>query len=776
MKTVFTHICVAGILAAAVSAAAAAEAPVRPVLDSIITEQTLPAPPKPEGRPSVAVILSGGGAKGFAHVPLLEMLEEEHIPVDMVIGVSAGSIVASLYATGHSTAQILDAMRQFGHTSSYTDKPVSPFENNLGDRSTGTTPVTIPFNIGSGDTVYSLAGLISGQRQYDLFKELTLRIPSDVDYDTLPVPLRTISTNLLTGQLDIRSSGDIAEAVRCSVSVPSVFQPFYVDGNYYIDGGTLDNTPIDVAVKMGYDIIIVSDIGEHIKEDPSKFQSSIIMPLTQWTRMGQSARVQNNRQFATLYINPDVAGAGMLSFTKTEKIYKAAKKSLEQYRQTLKDLYAKDFAGAAAADGRTKSFPDVYNNNKHLRVSHLKVTGAIDNDEFYINLAFKGIKDKELTEDDYLKFSRILYHAGKYNTVVSRITGTEGDYTLDLLLRPVEPQKGVILIGGTYAGTMGYSSKSDFSLSADVQWRGLTGYGSLVSAHVSAVDGFSGGLTFRHRFTGGMFVQLDSDYTDSFTMIRPGMKNTISYVYSVKDFSTYLRTGYSFLTDSQLIMGSAGIRLFDTGDVLEGIGGKSSAAEFNLSYTSNLIDRICFPHKGFYLQTGCTGVVPITYYESAHFFDKSELDVTAAIPLGSRFTFVTGGYAGADFTQNLLDVKAIAPIYSFSPADRRFFPQIAEAFSYCTCMGAASASFCYSPESGLDMLGMKLSLGVSGAVGKASRRIDSISDSSLIWRSSFDVGVGITNAFCAILRLGAGTTVDYSILPFVSFDVGKIRL
>ena len=247
-------------------------------------------------------------------------------------------------------------------------------------------------------------------------------------------------------------------------------------------------------------------------------------------------------------------------------------------------------------------------------------------------------------------------------------------------------------------------------------------------------------------------------------------------MYSVKDFSTYLRTGYSFLTDSQLIMGSAGIRLFDTGDVLEGIGGKSSAAEFNLSYTSNLIDRICFPHKGFYLQTGCTGVVPVTYYDSAHFFDKSELDVTAAIPLGSRFTFVTGGYAGADFTQTLLDVKEIAPIYSFSPADRRFFPQIAEAFSYCTCMGAASASFCYSPESGLDMLGMKLSLGVSGAVGKASRRIDSISESSLIWRSSFDVGVGITNAFCAILRLGAGTSVDYSILPFVSFDVGKIRL
>ena len=91
-------------------------------------------------------------------------------------------------------------------------------------------------------------------------------------------------------------------------------------------------------------------------------------------------------------------------------------------------------------------------------------------------------------------------------------------------------------------------------------------------------------------------------------------------------------------------------------------------------------------------------------------------------------------------------------------------------------MGAASAAVCFSPDSMLDILGMKLVLDVSGAVGNSWLDFKSVSGNNLMWRSSFDIGVGISNAFCAILRVGAGSTLKNSVLPFVSFDVGKIML
>src|SRR5574344_316887 len=246
----------------------------RTLIQSSITEQTLPSPPKPKGRPSVALVLDGGGARGFAHIPVLELLEEEHIPVDMVIGTSAGAIVGGLYSAGYTPLEIRDSLFQLSSSGILKNSTYSPFEQILGEHSRYSTPLSV--NFGSRDQTFSLGmgnGMLNGQNVYEMFKRLTIRIPSNTDFDTLPIPFRAVATNLIAGTVAVFSKGDVAEAIRSSMSIPALFQPYEIDGNYYIDGLALDNEPIDVAVKMGYDIIIVSAFSDTMEDNPASFDA-----------------------------------------------------------------------------------------------------------------------------------------------------------------------------------------------------------------------------------------------------------------------------------------------------------------------------------------------------------------------------------------------------------------------------------------------------------------------------------------------------------------------
>lgn len=224
-----------------------------------------PLVPEPKKRPLVALVLSGGGAKGMAHVGVLRVLEEMRIPVDIVVGTSAGSAVAALYALGMDVTEIEDRFVEMDWLSSFQDSPgraYKPVRRKIDDWRYPVDP-----GIGLGPNGISVGrGLVAGQNLGFILNELTRRAALVRDFDELPIRFRAVATDLETGDEVVLSDGALAEAIRASMSIPGIYAPIEIDNRLLVDGGIANNLPISVAQEMGADVVIAVDISDALLE------------------------------------------------------------------------------------------------------------------------------------------------------------------------------------------------------------------------------------------------------------------------------------------------------------------------------------------------------------------------------------------------------------------------------------------------------------------------------------------------------------------------------
>ncbi len=213
-------------------------------------------------RPSIGLALSGGGARGAAHVGVLRVIEELGIPIDYVAGTSMGSIIGGLYAMGLSPDEIEATIKDIDWNAIFDDNPVRPerrMQRKLDDRQMliGTRPGVIE----SERRVDLVPALMQGQRLALALRQYTLPARSIDDFDQLPIPFRAVATDVITGEAVVLKTGDLATAIRASMAVPAVFSPVEIDDRLLVDGGLAMNLPISVVREMGADIIIAVDIG-----------------------------------------------------------------------------------------------------------------------------------------------------------------------------------------------------------------------------------------------------------------------------------------------------------------------------------------------------------------------------------------------------------------------------------------------------------------------------------------------------------------------------------
>ena len=210
------------------------------------------------GRPKVAVVLSGGGAKGTAHIGALKVIEEAGIPIDYVVGTSMGAIVGGLYSIGY-TPQQLDSMVNAQNWKFLLSDAPNPKDVLLDDRLKSERYVlSIPFSLKSA--AVSDAGIIKGKNLARLFSTLTEGYQDSVDFSRLPIPFACVSENLVNGSEVVFHEGILATSMRSSMSIPGVFAPVDLDGMVLVDGGMVNNYPVDVALAMGADYIIGVDV------------------------------------------------------------------------------------------------------------------------------------------------------------------------------------------------------------------------------------------------------------------------------------------------------------------------------------------------------------------------------------------------------------------------------------------------------------------------------------------------------------------------------------
>ena len=205
-------------------------------------------------------MLSGGGARGLAHVGVLKALEELRIPVDAIAGTSMGAVVGGLYASGMTADEIEKLMRSLDWNAAFRDRPARNTLNFRRKQDDREFLVRFPLGLQSGDFRMP-RGLIQGQRLTQTLRIQTMPVAAVDDFDELPTPFRAVAADLETGERVVLERGDLTSAMRASMSAPGVFAPVEVNGRLLVDGGIVENLPVDVAKSMGVDIVIAVDVG-----------------------------------------------------------------------------------------------------------------------------------------------------------------------------------------------------------------------------------------------------------------------------------------------------------------------------------------------------------------------------------------------------------------------------------------------------------------------------------------------------------------------------------
>ena len=228
-------------------------------------------PPEPSGRPKIGLVLGGGGALGLAHIGVLKVLEEQRIPIDFIGGTSMGSIIAGFYASGMSPDEMqtwLESLDWDEVMSDATPRRELYFRRKQDDQ-------RYLFEMGLNFKGPKMGtGLAAGQKFNNLLQLVTLRSANITNFDQLPIPYRAVATDLQSGEAFVIDHGNLATAMRASMAVPGVFTAVELEDRILVDGGVVDNLPVDVVRAMGADVIIAVDVGADADQvDPAALNS-----------------------------------------------------------------------------------------------------------------------------------------------------------------------------------------------------------------------------------------------------------------------------------------------------------------------------------------------------------------------------------------------------------------------------------------------------------------------------------------------------------------------
>lgn len=283
-------------------------------------------------KPRIGLVLSGGGAKGFAHIGVLKVLEQAGVKVDYIGGTSMGAVIGGLYASGFNATQIDSIFRTINFDNLLKDYTPRNSKNFYEKRNDELYAFVLPFNkfkIGIPEA------LSKGMYNYNLLSSYTRGVRHVRDFGQLKIPFLCIATNIETGEQVVLNKGNLAHAMMASSAFPTLFSPVEFNGMLLVDGGVTNNYPIDEVRKMGADIIIGVDVQDGLLDRNQLKDATKI--LSQVTALQSIEKMKQNIQNTDIYIKPDITDYGLISFDKGLNIIKKGEEaSIAVYDQLKK--------------------------------------------------------------------------------------------------------------------------------------------------------------------------------------------------------------------------------------------------------------------------------------------------------------------------------------------------------------------------------------------------------------------------------------------------------
>ena len=385
-----------------------------------------------KSRPTVGVVLSGGGAKGFAHIGALKVLEEAGIPIDYMAGTSMGAIVGGLYAIGYDAHTIDSLVNEQNWRLLLSDDvnrenlPSSLKENQ------GGYIFSLPYELKIKERkgkVYLPPGMISGQNIYSLFQNLTIGYQDTLDFNHLPIPFACVAADSRSGKEFVFREGILSEAMRASMAIPGVFSPVEKDSMLLIDGGIINNFPVDVVREMGADIVI-GVIFPPDNKSIEKNRGTVIEVIEQLSHflIGAEKREMNIAD-TDILITPDLHPYNMMDF-ENSAIDSILQRGEQAAREKWEDLMAlkKKLAISESVDLREK-IENPYITIDSLEIRDIRFEGLERIEEADLKKRL-DLKKNKITRKDLETFTSRIFASGLFTKVFYRL---EGESPFDLI-------------------------------------------------------------------------------------------------------------------------------------------------------------------------------------------------------------------------------------------------------------------------------------------------------------------------------------------------------
>jgi NTE family protein len=397
----------------------------RRLLALLLMAATAASVSRAEDRPKIGLVLSGGGARGSAHVGVIKVMEELRIPVDYVVGTSMGSIVGGLYSSGLSPAELEDGFRTVDWGTAFNDTPdrkrVS-FRRKEDD-----FEALLPFELGVGKGGFSSrSGVINGQKINLILRGMVVHAVGTEHFDDLPLPYRAVAADLKTGGPVVLEHGDLALAMRASMSVPGVFTPVTIDGRLLVDGGIAMNLPVQVAHQMGADLIIAVDVGTPPSMEAESLSALGVVSQTFSVLAKQNVAIEMKRLTDDdLLIVPELDEIGSSDFHKMlegveigERAARAVEKELRRF-----SVSEQEFAKYIA---RQRKEP----RKEPLTVDRVEVVGLTRTNPNFITRRLQSQAGEPLATGSVNEDLERISQLGEFETVDVRVVKSGGESTL----------------------------------------------------------------------------------------------------------------------------------------------------------------------------------------------------------------------------------------------------------------------------------------------------------------------------------------------------------
>jgi len=341
-------------------------------------------------RPKVGLVLSGGGAKGLAHIGVLKTLDSLNIKVDYIAGTSMGAVVGGLYASGYSAKQLDSIFSKLDVNAllqDYTPRESKSFYEKRNDE---IYALTLPF---SNFKLGLPSGLSKGLYNFNLISRLTKHVSHIREFNQLPIPFLCIATDLETGNQVVLEKGILAEAIIASGALPTLYNPIEINGRLLIDGGVVNNYPVEELTSRGITVIIGVDVQEGLKNRTQL--NDVTAVLSQINNFSMIEKMEEKKRLTTIYINPEVKGYSVVSFEKGIEIIQKGKDKANEYSNQIKAFAHHSAQNRKVIQNDSITIADITSNKlenytkaylvgklkikKNTTITHLQLEKAISN-------------------------------------------------------------------------------------------------------------------------------------------------------------------------------------------------------------------------------------------------------------------------------------------------------------------------------------------------------------------------------------------------------------